>query len=98
MRRRSFFAAAIAAAAALVWPSKAAATPPLKTIHKYDYATDTWARCRLYDLRAGDVFRADDGPALIADSDPELQPDGVWGIMTRFEIDPATNQWVPHRV
>lgn len=93
MNRRSFLAAAMVAAATP--PAPAAPEPALRAVHRYDYATGTWTRCRLFHIRAGDVFRFDEDPSLVAQCAPFQDDDGVWCIHAEFRIDSATNQWVP---
>jgi hypothetical protein len=92
VNRRQAFAAAGAALLAVALP--VAQAPPLRAVYRYSYATDSWARVRMYELRAGDVFQLDEVGTFIAHAAP-FKKDGMWSIDACQEIDPATNQWVP---
>jgi hypothetical protein len=94
MRRRSFFGVIAAAAVGAAFGTSGPSPPAIRAVYRYSYATDTWTRCRLYEVRSGDVFRFDDQPAVLACGSPDRDADGIWGIVASHQIDPATNQWV----
>jgi hypothetical protein len=96
MDRRDFFATAAATAVAAVFPVPEA--PKLRTVRRYCYATDTWTKVRMYELRNGDVFEIVDFGIFRACTEPEKLPTGRWHIMSDAEIDPATNQWTSYHV
>ena len=70
------------------------ASPSLRAVHRFDYAADKWVRCRMYELKAGDVFWLEEVGVLLAHGNPEMT-DGVWSVNAVMQIDPATNQWQP---
>lgn len=94
MRRRGFLGTAIGIIAGLVCGGPEAPRP-LRAVHRWDGGG--WVRCRMFDLRQGDVFWLEDVGVFRAAVDPTRQPDGVWGVDADYEIDPATNRWVPSR-
>lgn len=87
MDRRAFFAAAVASlatAAAVAFYEP----PSLETIWRKNGAE--WKRCRMFDLRPGDVFRMTGSSAngtITATQKPFLDEDGVWTIMGEFRPD-----------
>lgn len=95
MNRRALFGAAAATVLGVVPLAVAEEQPQLRAVYRYNYATGSWARVRMYELRKGDVFRLDDDPSARAYSDPEKMPNGRWSIQADFFIDPTTNSWVP---
>jgi hypothetical protein len=98
--RREMFLAAGAAALAVMAPATAAEPIELNPVYRYSYATDSWTRVRLYELKPGDVFRLGEVGTFRASSEPKfIESKGQWGIDADAGIDPATNEWVdPHKV
>lgn len=94
MNRRAFFSVIGGLGAGIVCFG-AEPGQSIRVVRRYSYATDSWTACRMYELRAGDVFKLEEVGTFIAHEDPKKGPDGRWGINASFEIDPATNQWVP---
>jgi hypothetical protein len=93
MTRREAFVTAAAAIVAAVVP--VATGEPLHEIHRYSYETDSWTRCRMFELRDGDVFRLGTVGIFLAEGNPWKGEDGIWVIGGRRRIDEETNQWVP---
>jgi len=98
MTRREALSACVGAAAVAATGAVGATEPALNRVWRYDYTADSWTRCRMYELRKGDVFRIEDLGVFRANGEPykaEAVGGSPWGINADIVIDPQTNQWVP---
>ncbi len=64
MHRRSFFAASVAAVASFFLPVTVGAAPVSGLKAVYRKTASGWQRCRMFELKVGDVMRIVDVPTL----------------------------------
>jgi hypothetical protein len=74
MNRRHFFRTALVAAASALTPSPVQATPRLRAVHRWH--NGAWVRCRMRELRGGDLFWLEGAGAFVADCDPAAKAGG----------------------
>lgn len=93
MRRRSFFAVAVGAVVGLLAPSSSGAVEAASDLRPVWRKTATgWNRCRMFELKPGDVMRIERHPKMgadgfetvegVVDDEPKLI-DGQWSVNVR---------------